>query len=160
MALSFNGTVPTSIVFNSTALDKIIFNDVEVWVRATPYTVNLANYPMTMTASGYDDDTAGVYNYSTSYVLEVAKDENTIGYGYVTGSVTYPTQNCNKVRIKCSHTGVAPDINGSYPDSTSYTDHYVYLSCSGSSFTLTVHLANAQTGKHQVTIKEVYFYYE
>lgn len=129
-------------------------------VLAIPYTVDMSSYPMTMTASGNDDDTAGVYNYSTSYVIEVAKDENTTAYGYVSASVTYPTQNCNKVRVKYSHTGSVPEINGVYGESASYTDHYAYLNCTGDSFTLGVYLVAADTNKQQTTIKEVYFYYE
>ena len=116
---------------------------------------------MTKTGSGYDDDTGDVYNYSNQYVIVVARDENASGFGWVTASVSYPTQLCNKVRVKYSYTLGVPTFNGVDGIAGSpNTDLYAYLNCSGDTFTLSVNLGNASTDKCNVMIKEVYFYHE
>ena len=134
-------------------------------VLATSYTVNIPNYPMTDISSDSNHEYEVVVN-NGYYYLWAKKNPDSNAWGNAAGRVSLPTQNCNKVRIKYyvefyESPGDKMTINGQLVGAQVYQDTYLYLDCSGDTFTLTASLTNADDyNRMTLWIKEVYFYYE
>jgi uncharacterized repeat protein (TIGR02543 family) len=135
-----------------------------IYVEATPYYVTLTDYSLT-DISGAGEDWIVTITGDGYYYLGALNSTGSIKYARASGSVTLPTNNCNKVRIK---------YNASYYESrtdlvtindvgciTNGTDEYLYLDCSGDNFKLTFSVSDPSDYYWvKLTIKEIYFYYE
>lgn len=135
-----------------------------IYTEVVPYYVTLTDYSLT-DISGAGEDWIVTTNGDGHYYLGALKSTGSIAYARASGSVTLPTNNCNKVRIKYnasyyeSRTDLV-DINGA-GCTTNGTDEYLYLDCSGDDFKLTFSVANPSDYYWvKLTVKEIYFYYE
>lgn len=161
MAILRNGVaVDYRLLHNGVELDKATYDgSVELWVKATPYTVVFTDYPLTEGESGNYTDKAVITN-ATGYILRVKKKTDTVAFGYVNASVTYPTQKCNRVKVKYS-TGeyTVASINGTTLDKNAINKEIV-LECTGTEFTLNLYVYDETAYfLSELTIKEITFYY-
>ena len=136
-----------------------------VWEQTyTPYYVTFTDYPITMTASGIDNGTARVSTTESWYFMSVRKNPDANGTGYVKGSVSLPTQGCNKVAVTymCQNTSTFV-MNGDTLISmfTSYNEDTSTLTCYGDTFALNLDLYDATSDNTaELRITSIYFYYE
>ena len=153
-----------AMTYNDQKVKEWYHDGVLVYRSATPYRVLFTDYPIVKTASYIDDNTAKVSTDNSGYTMSLKRNPDAGGYGYVKGSVTLPTQGCNKVAIsyKCfASSGL--DINDTqiFGVFTSYKEDTYILDCSGDAFTLNLCLYEG-TGDNTAILNmtEIHFYYE
>ena len=136
-----------------------------VYAEATPYYVVFTDYPLTDT-SGYNGTERKVETTSGGYYLTVKQNSEQVGHGVASGTVTFPTLGCNKVRIKYTtyidgHTYTDQISINDTSVTTGVTNQNLYLNCSGDNFTLSLAIVNPQSyNALELRISEIYFYYE
>lgn len=144
---------------NGKAAITYVSRDSEIHLDVTPYYVQFLSYPLTKVTSHSDDGTGAVSTTSSGYTISVKKNPDTNSYGYIKGSVSLATQNCNKVRIKYTTGG------GSYTEAlingvSVYGTGSLEFACSGSTFILNMEEYESTAAYNAtLTITEIYFYY-
>lgn len=133
---------------------------IELWVKAFPYSVAFAEYPMQETASG-NYSSKNVATRESGYSFSVKRASASNAFGFVQGKVSLPVQKCNRVQIRYSASMYAvARINGIALASNA-SDQYLTIACDGEEFELDFYVQDETAYfTSELTIHEIRFYYE
>ena len=136
-------------------------NTVFYAVWATPFTLNLASYPVSLVTTNAKD-TYSISNTSSYYELMVKKDGSDEAY-VIASTPSIPTQGCNKVRVTYTMSGWCKAYIGNsdliYNQSDNSTSGTIVFDV-GNTYVLTLRSQDA-TGYFYATLQvtKVEFYY-
>jgi hypothetical protein len=162
-------------------------NTYTVWRAGIPYHVNFPDHPagtkftLSTIHEGVDYKNYGTYNYGTNepygdnypygfFIISVIKKSDTGDWqprGH--GTVTLPTQDCNKVKIEYQIFTIGPAstiINGENVSPTAEEgyverDGTLTFDCTGSEFILDLYVcSDSEAYASEIRIKDIYFYTE
>ena len=153
-------TVELPITFNNA--DSII-DLYPVFLEYVEYTVNFADYPITLSDCTSSVDNANNEQCNnmngTGFYMQVADAGVQVAYGKLNCTVNLPTQNCNKVDITYVASGYDPCINGEKLTSDS-TSHIITFDCNGDIFDLLMHVVSNTSNLCTLKITNIRFYHK
>ena len=166
MALKLNSSITKIVTKSGTEITKVVrkSDGAVLWTKARPYYVDIPSNPLTdITNPTNHEYTVTIRN--GYYYLCAKKNPNANHFGVAEGTVSLPTQGCNKVNVKYTYINAGEvKINdqviggGTYDTDVNGT---ITFDCSGDTFTLTPRVIE-QTEYYTATLQitEIYFYYE
>lgn len=167
MPMTVNGISPTIINYNGTSLNKVIYNGVTVWNRATPYTIT--DFTQYTWVNSKPNGSEGSYDeYVTAEKLYLRAEKTGGNEACNQYSGTLNTQGCNWMRVKYAcYDDDTIDVNGYICGAECEpcdlaSPKYVYIPLTGNTinFTAQIWSHSHHPSSKSLHILEIYFYYE